>query len=411
MVDDAQTPSDSVGNDSSTPGEVETPESQLMRDGSRWIADEPADAELTEQASTLPDYASMMETDGKLGDPVLDAHAVSNAAIDRARRPSRQPPALIAVATTMIVVLLLTLVLTTFAHGKSQTRATTSDGTVTTTADDMSTATDVTTAVPTTTAASTSTVGSGGEAGGTGGAGGAGGTGGTGTPPGTTSMYVTGLSLTVDRSSVNGTCDQGANFFNFTLTVSIAPGSQGGLVPFIVVPSDSLIQQISSDVDFGTVDTSETTTFGENIPAEYGDGTTHWVQVQITSPNAVSSQKVSFEADCVRQVTSVTASVTPNVWNAPCARTQTFTFTFTITLTPGPIIAVTVDHNTSSGFGDYYPPSITFNPVTSDVITYSVTGTLYSPTSDGSNGTYWQSITVTSPTSVASNQATITEAC
>lgn len=179
-----------------------------------------------------------------------------------------------------------------------------------------------------------------------------------------------------------------------------------------MTPSDGAVQQISSDVLFGSFDTSETTTFGENIMAQYEDGTTHWVQVQITSPNAVSWQQVSFEATCVRQITGATASVTPNVWNAPCARTQAFTFTFTITLTPGPPVTVTFARNTSGGFAEWYPPTQTFSNVMGDSLTYSAgVGTLYSPSSGGGNGTYWQSITVPAPNYVTSNQATITETC
>jgi hypothetical protein len=404
MFNDAQTPADSPGNDGSTRGELETLERRLSFDGSLEGADVPADANRAELVSTRPDDASVTEAEGDLGESVLDTHAVSTAAIGIPRRPYRQPPALVAVVATMTVVLLVALVLATFARGPMQMSATTGDqGTVTTTADGISTTTNVptTTAASTTTAAATSPVGS---------AGGTGGTGGT--PPGDVPLQVTALSLTVDRSSVNGVC-QDDNYFNLTLTISIAPGSQGGLVDFTVVPSDSTVQAISSNLLFGSIDTSETITFGENIRAQYGDGTPHSVQAQTTSPNAVSSQPVSLAVTCIREVTGATASVTPNVWNAPCARTQAFTFTFTITVTPGPPISVIVARNTSGGFAEWYPPTQTFSNVTGGTIKYSGTGTLYSPTAGqgGGNGTYWQSITVTGPNTVTSNQATITESC
>src|SRR5690242_19323224 len=134
------------------------------------------------------------------GEPVPDTHADSKAASDTSRRPYRQPPALLAGVATMVVVLLVALVLATFARGSIlQKSATAGDNsTVSTTADGMSTTTDAptTAAASTTTDVPTSTVGSTGGAGDTGGA--------TGTPPGYVPLQVTGLTLTVDQSSVNG---------------------------------------------------------------------------------------------------------------------------------------------------------------------------------------------------------------
>lgn len=401
MLDDAETPSGAIHDDSELPSELEALERRLDLDGSLWRVDVPFNTELAELAATLPGDTGATDMDENTGGQTLETHTAPSA-IDLPRKPYRRPPALIAAAAAMVVVLLLALVLTTFAHGPTRKNATTGDGTVTATAAGTSTST--ATDAPTATSAPTST-------GTMGGGSGAGATGGTGTPPGSGTLTVTGLTLSVDRTSINGTC-QDDNFYNFTLTISVAPGSQGGLVNYTVMPSDSIVQQISSNLAFGNVGTSETTSFGEDIPARDGDGTTHWIKVQTTSPNTVTSQRISFEATCVRQITSVTASVTPSAWNAPCSNTQTFNFTFTIQLTPGPPVTLSYSLNESPGFGTWHPPTSSYANFAGDTLTSSWQDTLYAPGySGGANGTYWQSITVTSPNSVTSNQATITESC
>lgn len=397
MLDDMQPLADIFSDDGDMPVELATLERRLTLDGSLWRTDVPSDAELAALAATLPGDIQPTESDDEAGGPIFDELAAP-VKLDVPCKPYRRPPALIAAAAAMIVVLLLALVLTTFTHSPAHKGAATGDGTVTATADGTSTATDA----PTATGVPTSTVQSGG---------GTGGVGGTDTPPAGGALTVTGLTLSVDRTSVNGIC-QDDNFFNFTLTIAVASGSQGGIVDYTVIPSDGTVQQISSNLEFGNVDTTETASFGEDIPARDGDGTTHWIQVRTTSPNAVTSQKISFSATCVRQVTSVTTSVTPSVWNAPCPNTLTFNFTVTVQLTPGPPVTLAYSLNESQGFGAWHPPTYSYTNFTGDSLASSWQDTLYAPGySGGANGTYWQSITVTSPNSITSNQATITENC
>jgi hypothetical protein len=71
-----------------------------------------------------------------------------------------------------------------------------------------------------------------------------------------------------------------------------------------------------------------------------------------------------------------------------------------------------VNVNSSGGFGDADPqPPQTFTHNTGDLISWSEPNFLYSPAGGDGDGTYWQSMTVTSPNSMTSNQATITDAC
>jgi VCBS repeat-containing protein len=328
------------------------------------------------------------------------------------RRSSRLPPALVAVAAMTVVVLLLALVLTTFARGQIHTGATSGMGTATAESTSAGTAP----AAPEATSSPTAPGNSGGSTGGGAGTG-IGGTGGIGaptTPPlSNVPLHVNGISITLDRTTYVGTCSDGMPF-TATVTLTVDPSQQGGEVQYQWLYDDNTDPNVQT-LSFGPSQTMQTMTHTFFEAALNGDGSPHWVAVQVTGQNTLTSAQAAYNLKCIRQYTGISGSATPASWSAPCGASQTFDFTFTSAITHGPDATASWAITESSGFtsadGLWHAPSGTTPLLASFDGSY---GTATQPLkydfsylalpATAPNGDYWLTLTITGPDNSSATQ-------
>ncbi|MGH2514293.1 MAG: hypothetical protein ACRDHP_01420, partial [Ktedonobacterales bacterium] len=161
-------------------------------------------------------------------------------------------------------------------------------------------------------------------------------------------MHVTGASLTLNPTNFDGVCTEGMPF-TVTLTITVAPTTQGGDVNF------HFIFDSGSDGNVYTVTFSPgefTTTSAQTfiVPALGGDGSPHWVAAQLEAANTLTSSHVNFSLTCVRRVLAMSGSATPNSWVAPCSASQTFNIAFDVIVSLGPDATATWSYKSSNGF-------------------------------------------------------------
>lgn len=235
-------------------------------------------------------------------------------------------------------------------------------------------------------------------------------------------MRVTALSLAVDRTSFSGACTEGVPF-TFTLTVRVAPHTQGGNVSY---------QWLSSNVDgildegsltFGPREITKSATYRMLVPWQYGDGSQRWMAAQATAPNPLTSAHQNYSFTCQRMVMGITGSDTPSTWIGACASSQPLDFAFNAVVSYGPGDSLTWSVKSSSGFtaGDpspWYPPSgTTWLPnsfggtlhTTYLSLSYDFSYDILPATAP--NGDYWFQLTLTGPNNTVSKTLHVTKNC
>jgi|SRR5690348_7715497 len=191
-----------------------------------------------------------------------------------------------------------------------------------------------------------------------------GGTGGAG-PTNSTPVVmtqVTAVSVTVHRADGTGPCSQGVPL-TATVSVTLVGNTGSGIVSFLWASDDNSLPPNSTDLSYATGDTTKTANFTLVVPSADGDGTSHWLGVQVTNPNVLDSPHATFSFTCPVILTSISGSVSPASWTGTCTGTDTqvFTFNFVVPATWGPNTTATWTVTASNWFqftnGLWHPSS------------------------------------------------------
>jgi hypothetical protein len=105
---------------------------------------------------------------------------------------------------------------------------------------------------------------------------------------------VTSINVMVSPSTYD--CSQGETTFNFSATITISPGPNGGNITYTWVSSDGgTSAPITISVPAGQTTVTVTATWNLFAGAPAG---TYWEAVAVTGPNSIDSNKETFTKNC-----------------------------------------------------------------------------------------------------------------
>jgi hypothetical protein len=164
--------------------------------------------------------------------------------------------------------------------------------------------------------------------------------GGTGTTPTptTTPFKVTSVDLVVNPNSIAGkTCGSSASF-SYTATFHIPAGTSGGTIQFMYTLNNGR-SSTNASVTVGPGETTRTFTFTSSGTLPQDHTYPGVAQVQVTSPNAISSPQVIPTGTCTQvsvfKVLAIDMVVSPqSITGISCGATITVTYTATFHLVP-----------------------------------------------------------------------------
>lgn len=217
-------------------------------------------------------------------------------------------------------------------------------------------------------------------------------------------FQVTGVTASVTPNSYTGGCASTLTF-TFKAVITIPSGTSGGTVQYRWQRSDNA-SSTPQPVTFHGSTKTRTVTTTWTLGSVYGNGTTFWEALQVTSPNSMTSNHATFSFHCIPpgNVVAISASVTPTSYTCG-ATTVTFHFSATITI-EGNSSDTTITYIWTFSDGGTVKPVSVVIPAGSTSTTISTTWTVGQV-----NGTSWSQVDVSSPNAFSSNKASFTISC
>lgn len=202
------------------------------------------------------------------------------------------------------------------------------------------------------------------------------------------SFKVTNVTANVDPQIFSGTCPKSINYSGVITT------NGPGTVTYKWVRSDGTGEERT--VTFAAAG-SQTVTSGN---VTYNQSGTQWAKLEVTAPNALTSEQAKFTLNCASPaiVTVVSVNANPTGFTGTCPHTFHFNATI-VTNGPG---TVTYRWERSDGNSD----TRTINFASADSQTIQ-SGDYRS----GTSGSFWARLHIITPNEKVSNQATFTLTC